>query len=313
MTSELPPVASPEPDPGAWPPGPTGLRPIDRLMLGYMALTGLLLLGAGRGAPDTWAPLGVRVVFILLVLILARWPLPPGRVWRALRLGYPVAYYGFFYGELAILNRLVTAERFDPMVVAWEEALFGGMPAVTLRVAWPARLLSECLHLAYLSYYAMPSLLLVTLVVRRKLLAFEEAAFTITATFMACYAWFILFPVVGPFHHLGPAVLGAEPGVFPALVHRILHQGSSPGTAFPSSHVAIGAATLIEALRHSRFASAVLLILVPLMALGAVYGGFHYAVDALAGLVLAVVMNPLARWGWRRMGGSLDPYPRRVP
>lgn len=284
-----------------------GLLPIDRLMLGYLALTTVLLVVAGRGAPATWAPLGVRLAFAVLLLVLRRWGVPRGRGWEALRLGYPVAYYGFFYAELAILNQLVTSERFDAIVVGWEEALFGGMPSQTWRVAWPFRPLSELLHLAYVSYYGMPSFLLITLLVKRRMRAFEEAAFAITATFMACYAWFIFFPVVGPFHYLGAAELGEHAGVFPALVHGILHQGSSPGTAFPSSHVAIGVAALVEAIRHSRVASVVLGVLVPLMAAGAVYGGFHYAIDAVAGLALAVLVNPVARAGWRAMGGRLDP------
>jgi membrane-associated phospholipid phosphatase len=84
------------------------------------------------------------------------------------------------------------------------------------------------------------------------------------------------------------------------LVHRILHAGSSIGTAFPSSHVAISTTALLQALRYDRFVSVVLLVLVPSLALGAVYGGFHYAIDAVCGAVLALIMTPVSRWWWRR-------------
>jgi len=143
---------------------------------------------------------------------------------------------------------------------------------------------------------------LLLMLLRRNLVdAIGESVTVVTVTFITCYAFFIGFPVVGPFHYLTPPDPASLGVVFPPLVHRILHAGSSPGTAFPSSHVAISTAVWIQAWRHDRAAAIVLKIIVPSLALGAVYGGFHYGIDALCGFVLALLVNPLGRrlWRWR--------------
>jgi membrane-associated phospholipid phosphatase len=107
-------------------------------------------------------------------------------------------------------------------------------------------------------------------------------------TFGVCYLTFIAFPVAGPYYVLPR--LENQTGFFPPIVHSILAQGASRGAAFPSSHVA-GAVTVFW--MTARFEKP----LVPLMGtlcagifLGTVYGGFHYAVDALAGLVLGSLL-----------------------
>ena len=51
----------------------------------------------------------------------------------------------------------------DPLITAWEEALFRGQPAFEWAGAWPFPLLSELLHGCYVSYYVLlylPPLLL---------------------------------------------------------------------------------------------------------------------------------------------------------
>jgi membrane-associated phospholipid phosphatase len=110
-------------------------------------------------------------------------------------------------------------------------------------------------------------------------------------TFMTCYVLFIFFPVLGPFHYLDapdPARLGY---FFPRLTRFVLDHGSSRGSAFPSSHVAVAVAVLLQAWRHDRLVLTVLLFLVPAVAFGAVYGGYHYAIDAVAGLIVALLIS----------------------
>ena len=72
------------------------------------------------------------------------------------------------------------------------------------------------------------------------------------------------------------------------LVLWVLHAGSTRGTAFPSSHVAIALAISLSAFRWRRLPGVVLLVLTALLGAGAVYGGFHYATDVVAGMALGV-------------------------
>ena len=76
--------------------------------------------------------------------------------------------------------------------------------------------------------------------------------------------------------------------------------------AFPSSHVArLGGRYRGRAPRKWRAVGLVLAVPTTLLALGSVYGQFHYAVDALAGLGLGLAvalgarLTPQRSCGWR--------------
>src|SRR5690606_37794492 len=98
----------------------------------------------------------------------------------------------------------------------------------------------------------------------------------------------------GP-RYLFPAPLGGiEGGVFYQLAHRVLETGSAQGSAFPSSHVGVSVAqTLCVARFMPRLAWPVGALTLGL-AVGAVYGGFHYAIDAVIGAALGALVVLLA-------------------
>jgi membrane-associated phospholipid phosphatase len=73
-------------------------------------------------------------------------------------------------------------------------------------------------------------------------------------------------------------------------VHGILDGGAAWGTAFPSSHVAASVTAAVSAWWSWRGLGSVLLPASLLLTLGTVYGGFHYAVDAMAGALVAVAV-----------------------
>jgi membrane-associated phospholipid phosphatase len=68
----------------------------------------------------------------------------------------------------------------------------------------------------------------------------------------------------------------------------LLERGSSRGTAFPSLHVAITVTQSLFALAWYRSLGVVLSFATVLLAVGAVYGGYHYVVDVLAGALLGL-------------------------
>ena len=158
-------------------------------------------------------------------------------------------------------------------------------------------LFSELVHASYFAYYFMVLVPPVMLACRGRWRAFNHTVLALTTVFVACFVLFLIFPAAGP-RYLWPAPAGIPPGFFRALTMRVLEAGSSRGTAFPSSHVAIAVVASFAALRYQRPTGIVVALLTLLMGVGAVYGGYHYAIDVIAGLVLGLVIG--ARVLWRR-------------
>ena len=103
----------------------------------------------------------------------------------------------------------------------------------------------------------------------------------------------------GPRFLVGPAA--APDGPVRRTVLHLLAAGSSRGTAFPSSHVAAAVVATLAALRTQRRVGIVLGVLTAGLTVGTVYGGFHYAVDALAGVAVGVACWGTATLAWRAL------------
>lgn len=199
----------------------------------------------------------------------------------------PLIAIPFLYAELP---RIAVGGMHDAVVQHWEAATFGTSPVYWASVRWPSALLSESLHAAYLSYYVIifgPPILLYA---RGELGEFRSTVAGLLTMFAICYLVFLVFPVAGPRYEWAP-----PPTVFDGPVRRlalrILAAGSSRGTAFPSSHVAVATVQTMLAFRRSARTGLLLGALTSGMSIGAVYGGFHYGVDVLAGAVVGMAIG----------------------
>lgn len=195
-----------------------GPRALDRLFALYMLVSGLALAGPAR--PALWpvlalvhalaaaAALRSRALAPALAAASRRWP----RLAVVVSDWYALLVLPALYTELAVLNRAVYAGTyFDALVMRWEETLFGGQPSRALAAALPYLALSEPLHAAYLSYYAIiygPPLLLY---VAGRRSHFHEMLFPLMLTFFVSYLFFIYFPVQGPRYIFPPPGGGWKP------------------------------------------------------------------------------------------------------
>ncbi|HSJ07322.1 MAG TPA: phosphatase PAP2 family protein [Longimicrobiales bacterium] len=280
--------------------------PLDRLFAAYMTVAAAAMLFPDR--PSTWPLL---LALHALVVVVA-WPAPPveraarglsgdaRRRLRAMADWLPLLLIPLLYSELAVLNVAVHGGRyFDHLVIGWEQAIFGGQPSRDWAAALPVRAISEPLHAAYLSYYFIIFLPPLVLFMRGRRDAFRYGAFALMLSFFLHYLFFIYFPVQGPRYLFAAPGGNLADGFFYGLAHRLLEAGSSQGAAFPSSHVGVSVTQTLVAIRFLPRLAPVLAVLTLGLALGAVYGGFHYLIDAVAGLVLGVLAwlaaGPLAR------------------
>lgn len=289
---------------------PAGL-PIDRLFAVYLLLAGAALLLPQR--PAAWPLLALLHLAVLLLAwppaavqgVIDHWRTRAPRTSRVLLDWYPVLLIPALYLELAILNRAVHGGTyFDGTVQAWEQALFGGQPSRDLAAAAPFPWLSELLHFGYLSYYLIIYVPPLLLYLGGRVPAFRRAVFTLLLAFFVHYLFFVYFPVQGPRYLFAAPGGELAEGALYQLTHRLLEAGSSQGAAFPSSHVGVAVAQTLTMLRFERRLVPWLAPLTLLLALGAIYGGFHYAIDAVCGALLGGLAVLAAPALYRALGGN---------
>jgi membrane-associated phospholipid phosphatase len=273
--------------------------PASTLVAAYLLASTIPLASAlwlGRTTPSR---LAMHALFLALAVWSARRRGPePGTSITALLLGalaawIPLLLVPGLYNAIPTIALGLGGAMHDARVLAWEHALFGVSPALTFSVRFPWPALSETLHAGYLSYYALifgPPLRLFLANRRRD---FGETAFTVMLAFVCCYVVFVLFPVQGPwFEWAAPTTIPRGP--VRLAVERLLHAGSSRGTAFPSSHVAVSVSQTIVALRLQRGLGVIAAVCTLALALGAVYGSLHYGIDVIVGALLGVAIGTFA-------------------
>ena len=219
----------------------------------------------------------------VLIVAILRWPASSRGV---LRDWYPLLLMPLFYAEIPLLNQCWSSGYRDARILALESAVCGGQPSRTLAAALPFTPLSELLHLCYLSYYPLIFVPPLLLYVQGRRAEFGHTVLAVMVTFYVCYVCFIYYPVEGP-RYLWPVPTAVPRGMIQALAQRILELGSSRGAAFPSAHVAVAVTQSLLALRQQVKLAPLLILLTMGMGVGAVYGGFHYCVDVLAGALIA--------------------------
>lgn len=272
------------------------------LLSGYLVATGILLVFGRARVPAS----GIVLHFGVLAAIAASTWLR--HIPRWLQYWAPLMTLLFLYTEMPMLIRAAGhPELLDATVVGWERAVFGGQPALELAARWPSRGVSELLHLAYLSYYAIIFIVPAALYFMARRDDFSEAVFVLMLTFVVCFAWYVAFPVAGP-RYLWPTSRTVPGGPIRSAVVWLLEARSSKGTAFPSSHVAVAVAQSVLAIRYFGAKGSFVAVASVGLGLGAVYGGFHYAIDVIAGALLGLgavgVGVGASRWLNRRFASQ---------
>ena len=282
--------------------GPTrwnSLRGVDRLLLGYIGFVTVVILVRGALLESGTVWLLVMHALFATLLFLCAGPARERLFPRLVHDFYPLIMLLPFYGEFGVLNAQLGWDRVmanDAVVQAWEAGIFGGQVSFLWIRRSPSVFWSAVLHLAYYAYYVVVVVAPVLLGLRGQRDGARNVIHTTMVAFVICYVTLVLFPVAGP-NYAFPHPTGPVREVWSArLVYATLELGSSFGAAFPSSHVGATVAATLAAFREWRPLGWTCALLSALLAVGTVYCQMHYAVDAIAGLIVGGVA-----WGMVRM------------
>jgi membrane-associated phospholipid phosphatase len=264
------------------------LRPVDRVILVYIAVVTVVALVRVPVAPGAVWVVGANALVVALIILVNRPGL--GRVGRGLADIYPLLILLALYGALDLLAGYGGVATHDTTVQRWEAAVFGGQLSREWWQRSPSAFWSTVLHAVYFSYYLVVPAGPLYFLWKGDRKNLRRVVLAEVVTFTVCYLVFIFFPVAGPYYEFPRPSAAFLDNRAARLVYGVLSGGSAYGAAFPSSHVAGMITATVMSAKGSRRLGLILGIPTVLLTVGVVYCQMHYGVDVLAGVLVAAVV-----------------------
>ncbi len=270
--------------------------PTEVVVACYLAATIALQIGF-RANQDDWkaqAAAHAMVLGAVAMLFAPPWQSAPRllrRGVRLLRVWYPLPLFPFLYAHVGQIVHIVNPAYIDGQLIVLEKSIFHAQPSILLAErgsAW----LGQVMAFAYASYWWYGPLACFVIYRVAGMMAARRFVFRVSLTMLVCYFVFQLLPAMGPrfaLSHVGATLL--EGGGMIAFVNDVVSANGLRGAAFPSSHVAVMLAVVWGVWRHGpRWLAVAGTILCAVLSVAVVYGRFHYAVDAIAGVAVGLVL-----------------------
>lgn len=240
--------------------------------------------------------LGAHALLVILVLLAAQARTQACSSHCFLAEWYPLVVLTAVYASVDLVNgpRAAAGLSHDAVIQRLEFATFGRQLAHDWSRSQTQAAFSWPLSLSYLGFFPLVIAAPAVLWWRGHIVRARQTIFGISLAFFTCYLVFLLFPVAGPNYLWGWPTDGAHAALPSRLVRELIDGGDSWGSAFPSSHVAASMAAALLAFRNWRPLGWVLLPFAVGILIGVVYFQVHYAVDAVAGLIIAVFATTMA-------------------
>ena len=216
-------------------------------------------------------------------------------------LAFPALCVFIIFDSLEWLVHYVNPEDIDLILIRIDYMIFGNHPTVMLeRIMSP--LLTDVLQIAYSTYYFIPLILGVVLLLNRQREEFERSIFLILFCFYLSFLGYILMPALGPRFVLDSLQTRELKGLFVAeqIQNFLNYLEGIKRDAFPSGHTAVALTVLYLAYRYRRNLFWILVPVVTALVFSTVYCRYHYVVDVIAGFALTIITIILGEWyyGW---------------
>lgn len=287
--------------------------PADKVVLAYFALMCAVEALWFPRIPEAWWLIALHAAGASIIFLAARatsaGPAASNRIVWVFRHWYPLLFVACCYREMAILIADLRTARFDQALAGLDYSFWHANPGVWLeRLYSPA--LTEYLQIIYTLF--VPVVLFVPWIVwrRKDYAGFRYMAFLLSLGFLASYLGYIAVPARGPrylLEHLQHVPLRGL-WLFNSMQTALNRLESDHYDCFPSGHteLTILACWLSRSVSSRLFRVYFLYTLCIVFA--TVYLRYHYTVDLLAGVLVALILiltAPALYRGLAEMGDSI--------
>jgi len=268
----------------------------DRIYVAVHLLLTLLVCARHERVPHWPAYVIWNVIAVVAIVLLAR-KRAHGQGWEFAHDWLPLLFFTTAFEETSFLSLTVRGGWQNGYILAFEAWLFPASPMEWMHARirdW----LVEFLDFGYFAFYPLYPVVGGMLWAWRERPAFRGAFRGLTDTlsigYVLCYTTYLLFPTQSPANRAGVQQVGStHAGVFQHLVRAIQNHAGVHGNAFPSAHIMLAFVVLWFAYRFLPRLAPWLLFPVLLMCVGAVYDGYHYASDVIAGAAIGIILGAI--------------------
>jgi membrane-associated phospholipid phosphatase len=242
---------------------------------------GRLLVAGGFQMAEIFAIMASTIP--LMAAMESRWPRPANARLRLIL--FPVLV-NLAYPQLGKVMSILGHTPWDAKLLRWDRALFGETPSI-LVATWHHPAASEFMSTCYVLFF--PAVLSAFVIAVYRADSRGVKLFNGLITIYAIgFLGYTLVPAAGP-HLTLPDWAAHAPtgGAMTAFNAKLVAEGSNRVDVFPSLHLAITTFLMGLLWKHARRSFFVLLNPALGLGLATLYLGYHYAVDLLAGLLLA--------------------------
>ena len=255
----------------------------------------------------------ILLATIILVNIIRS--LSNSKVVRAIHTFYIIPLVILVFKTVEKLSFALHGRDYDNVLIGIDRTIFGVNPTVWLYEHFPnIPLFTEVMQLCYFSYYIIPIILASEFFIRRRhdhsegryTDALETLRFILVYGLVTSYVVYISLPGIGPRFTLHdfwsiskelPGVLLTEPIRWFINLAENIRVGMTSAQAaqavtrdvFPSGHAQLVVLEMILAFRFKSKARWLILFLGIGLIFSTVYLRYHYAIDVLAGSLLALI------------------------
>lgn len=202
---------------------------------------------------------------------------------------FPVAAVFLIFDSLGGLVHYVNPIDRDGFLIEIDYFLFGVHPTVWLeRLSRPW--LTDLLQISYSTYYFLPIIFGVFLKIHHKRDEFELSLFLVILCFYLSYIGYILVPAIGPRFTLDYLQTFQIEGYYITdFIRKTLDSVEGiKRDAFPSGHSAVALVVLYLCYRFEKGLFIVYLPIITALLFSTVYCRYHYVIDVIAGILLAI-------------------------
>jgi len=270
------------------------LKKIDVLFFSYVGISTVLLLISWNQSTNSMNLLLIRtgIVLVTIGLIYANSKIQSTFL-NLLRNIYPILLSVYFYSRTVFYNKFLFSDL-DTYLINIEEYLFGFQPSLKFSEYFSSNIFSELMYIGYFSFYPLIAGFVLYLYFKKSP-EFTMLIFKLSASLLLFYLIFGIFPSAGP-QFFFSAVDRTPPDayVFDKIMHFIIKNGDQPTGAFPSSHVGISVIILLLSKKSVPIFFRIAWPFVIILILSTVYIKAHYAIDAIAGIIIAPIILYIA-------------------